>query len=356
MRFQALLFALLLTLSVMAARADTRTASEAPTVVRVGLGGVTAAARADCGSVTGTDVSHTFLLRNADASPLTISRFHPSCHCTSAALVPDGGLPVVLAPGAEATVRVSVAVEPYLIGPLEKSVQVYADGRDTPIATLTLDADVRPLVSLEPTQLDFGMAPAGHVRTRTLRATLDARLAPAEGTPQLLATDPDLKVTPLAASADVTSGMRTYMYRVTLAPDAALGPVRDVLEFAHSAGQSATLGATLSDSSGVPVTGTVVGSATASPSLVAFGTVSVGHAAGLRVTLTAPHQGILAAARAVVADRDLHCRWEHGAPGTRSLVVTLFAPTPGSVQSAVIVLLANGQRLRIPITAYVTAP
>ncbi len=336
----------------MAARAD------APTLVPLQAGAAPTVSRYDAGRVHTADaapVTHTFLLRNDGTTPLTISRFQPSCDCTTAEFVPDRSLPTTLKPGEQAAVRVSITVDPYLNGTLEKSVGVFTLGQDSPQVTLTLDAALQPPVVFSPPTLDFGSVQAGHARSLFLTATVDIAFAPPGPPFAIAASDPDIGVAPLGASPGPTPGTRAYAYRVTLSRAAALGPVRDVLRFARSARAPSVSGLTLADSPGVSVTGTVRGLATATPSALAFGVVPLGQPAVLRVTLSAGGGYALDAVR-LAAGPNVRLGWGPESAGARTLMVTLVGAVPGSFRSQVTVTLANGQRLRLPITAYVAAP
>ena len=350
------LLVVLLTVSCAPARAH----SPAPIAVRAGT--VPIISRYDFGPVRTADaepLQQVFLLRNDGAVPLTISRFQPSCHCTTARLVPERPLPVTLAPGAQVSVFVSVTVAPYLAGPLQKSVGIYTPGRDDAFVTLILNADLHPPVVLSPQALDFGAVHAGRARSLTLTATVDAGLVfpDAERLPRLVASDPDIEILPLSAATGSLSDTHTYTYRVTLFPDAALGPVRDVLQFKSFVGAPSLSGLTLADGPGVPVTGMVVGTARAAPSSLAFGPVAQGHPATRTVTLTAVGRRVLARPQAHVGSRLVRLHWARVTPVSWLLKVLLASTAPpGSFSTQVTVTLRNGERLRLPVTAYVVTP
>src|SRR5579862_692218 len=83
-------------------------------------------------------VSHTFLLRNVGAAPLTIDRVEPSCSCLSA-LLQSGGASAesaTLAPRAQASVRVTVALANLAAASSIKGVLVYVHGNTNPVLTL----------------------------------------------------------------------------------------------------------------------------------------------------------------------------------------------------------------------------
>jgi hypothetical protein len=324
--------------------------TDVPTSVSVAVGADTNMAQygfGDLGRAGGMNIVHNFVLHNTGAQPLTINRFQPSCHCTTAALVPDTELPVTILPGSQVVVQVTVSVEPYLTGPLSKNVEVFVNGQDSAIATLTMTATLHSLVTMDPATLDFGSGPAGQPRSQILTATVDSRLLPPGTVPHLTSTDPDIQVTPLPATAPIpvsatVEQTSTYKYRVTLAANAALGPVDDLLQFAHAPSDPLVGGMGIADGMGVPVTGTVVGVAASTPTSLAFGIVTQGHSSVLPVHLFAP-TAQLAAAQVVSASPYLQAAWGKG-------------KSPGSLESELTITLANGQRLRLPVSAYVSAP
>jgi hypothetical protein len=337
--------------------------ADPPTVASLRSQVVSPVTRYDFGSIISPGaepITHAFLIRNDSDHVLTITRFVPSCHCTTAVFVPDTPLPVMLAPGAHANVLVSITVEPYLTGPLEKSVGVFAASQDAPVGTLTLDAYLRPLVAFTPAQLGFGVVHAGTTRILTLHATMPKVLISGSArqvSPTLLSSDPDVFVTPLAVSPGPASGTCTAEYRVTLSNDAALGPIQALLQFASTPGTKPESGLTLADGPGVSVIGTVQGLADATPTRLAFGIVRQGKSFTLPVIFTSPHADALAAARATTESRDIRVQWLPETAQSRILKVTLSQATPpGTVQSLVTVTLADGECLRLPVIAYVTTP
>ena len=325
-----------------------------PVSLRASAPGSTA--RYDFGETSLLDepqIVHTFRLRNDGTTPLTLESLVPSCHCTTALVEPDGALPT-LAPGQRASVRMTIVAEPYLTGTLLKSVAVYAKGIADPVATLEIHAVLRPSVVLAPEALDFGTVAAGQPRSLTLTARLDSRLLSGGTPPKIIASDPDIRID---ASADSAAGpSRAFTYRVTLERDAALGPVRDLLRFAPTAGDAS--GLSLADGPTVPVTGQVVGAASAEPTALAFGVVTRGRAAARPLHLEARDASLWDTARIAADSPWLTARLVPSRSAGRTLEVTLSPAAPaGSVQSQIIVALANGQRLRVPVTAYVsTAP
>ena len=319
-----------------------------------------ALARYDLGETSLLDqpeIVHTFLLRNDGSAPLILESLVPSCHCTTAIVGTDGTLPT-LAPGGQVSVQVKIVVEPYMSGPLDKWVVVYAKGTVEPVTKLEITGTLRPSVTLMPEAVDFGTVAAGQARAQTVTATFDSRLLSAGAAPNLLSSDPDVQIVPNPADEGVTppsSLLRTFSYRVTLARDAALGPVRGLLHFAPTAGAAAASGLSLADGPAVPLTGEVAGAATAQPSLLAFGVVRRGRPGIGHITLSAQNATVWESVKIASDGPWVTARLAPSSAARRTLNVTLNPDAPaGSVQSQITVLLANGQRLRVPVSAYVS--
>lgn len=327
----------------------------------------------DFGSVNLLDQPHltqTFTIINRSSVPLILTRLQPSCHCTSA-VVEQAGAPnaagtlPTLAPGQKANICVTVTPEPFQTGPLDKTVQVYAQGSDTPAATLEMTATLLPSLTLKPSVLDFGQVTAGRASAVVLTAEIDSRLVSAGQTPNLVSSNPSVRIVALAPTAGPTAPVhpvRYLAYKVTLGPDAPLGSVQGVLRF-----ESIPDNAALEDLSAAPevmMTGQVSGAASASPSSLVFGMVPAGQPAVQQLILIATSRGDLHSAQVISKSSLLTARLEpagrdtvHPAsPESQVLKITLSADAPpGAFQSAIEIELANGQRLLIPVRAEVNA-
>ncbi len=110
------------------------------------LGALTwASTRAALAAVSGDkEVVAVFKFRNAGPSPVTVTSLTTSCHCTTAEIAKN-----TFAPGEAGEVRVVFTLGPRS-GPQEKTITVATDDRPSDPAVLTLDVDIREVVSCEP--------------------------------------------------------------------------------------------------------------------------------------------------------------------------------------------------------------
>ncbi len=343
-----------------------------------------------------------FTLR-APVGLVAVTRLSPSCHCVSAALLAVGvaeSLPRTLASGGPLSVAVSVALSELRPGPFTKTVVVYArppgGGAEFALARLIVRGTLLPAVAVAagssaPAAPNLAVLPLG---------TLDLAAPPDTAGVVLVATpDPrlarDHAVVPPLASAipgvraerlpDAKNG--ALRYRVTAAPDAPIGPVLGMLAFAPPVSDRSVRAAAWR-SAGIVVTGEVVGDIATSPRVVAFG-VAPGAGATPAPGLAAPKAGDTvpsSLSRAVTltardaksfARRTVTRAWKKppfsparllppatgaGATATeRTLLITLAPDAArrvaagengGFFQARVTVRLANGQRLVLPVSAF----
>lgn len=355
-------------------------------------------------------LERTFQLKNAGKAPVTIERLQTSCHCTSAFFeTPTGSrasdigasktyTSQTLRPGQTATVRVRIDLAQLTAGSVVKSVFVYLKGNSQPAAFVTLSGELRSSLTLWPQKLDFGQVPMGSPRTLTITTTFDPRLAAPDALPMLVSSDPDIQVAPapktLAAVGDVP-GQRNLKnaplqqtYLITLSASSA-GPVSSVLSFAPTVPRIDSMAAktkmeatartkqpisaktdtsTILARISVPVQGEVVGDVAAEPSALALGPVPGQRSAVGRVMLTVQNADALAgavmsspspyvSAKIQTVQPLLGGGGANTLPGSRMLEVTISPKAPlGLMQTTVIVTLTNGQRLHIPISAYIISP
>ena len=312
------------------------------------------------------EITHAFVLRNTGSRPLTVERFETSCHCTSAAFLTAAGSPTAvlptLAPGQQASVRVTVRPEMLGPGPLDKSVRVFVRGQAAPAAVLEVAGTLRPSLSFAPALLDFGAVPAGQARALTVTATLDARLLPPGAMPALVASGPDLRVVRQPEILSKTSApalTRTLTYRVTLLPSAPGGPLSGSPALMPPAATPPRLASLLASAS-VLVAGQVQADVTASPSALAFGAVPLGRATTRQVVLSGASAADISQIASASPFFTAHMNattpvFRDGQllPTSRVLEVTLAPQTPpGLLQTQIKVLLPHGQRLLIPVSAF----
>lgn len=289
--------------------------------------------RYDFGQVStlGRGIEHTFIVRNGNSVPVTLTEVRPSCGCTSTLLDRDTSKkpPLLLGPGERVMIGVSVDIFHLAPGPLDKTVQLLVQGQAAPSATLEVVGTVLPPASYAPAVLDFGPVPAGKEVSRSLRVTLDSHLLPQMGVPHLVCSDPDIVVTPMPGDGSTalplpTSDLVVRTYRLTLPAHAHLGLFMARAYWAPASATAAVAKAL--ESNAVPVAGDVQGEVAASPSIVAFGARPAGGAAAQRVTLTGTD---LASVRLSSDSPYLTVRLRKAPP---ALARNLARPFPGSAQ------------------------
>lgn len=362
-------------------------------------------------------LTQTFTLRNTGTTPIVLERLVPTCHCTTAAVEgasPSAPLPT-LAPGQQIPIHVTLALAGHPPGVLIKSVLVFTKNDPAPAAVLQMVGEVRPSLSFTPALLDFGQVTAGQTRALTLTATLDRRLVTRDRLPALVTTNPDIQIAPAPnttfnakkpaePSTDMEKGTLVRTYTLTLNKDAAMGTVRGSVFFVASAvpdsstapvalpnpsvgvaGQAklapshtthtyqplppgGAAAASAFASASVLLMGQVTGPVAAQPQALAFGTVVLGQPSTRQVMLTGMSDAVLRQLKVETASpwftADLAATplptvpslASEKASSSRVLVVALSPDAPaGTLQSELKVKLSSGQRLVIPVSAYVTA-
>ena len=116
----------------------------------------------DFGSVmVGAKVSHPYIVRNAGATPLVISKISTTCGCTVARVNKT-----TLAPGERCTILAELTVRP---GGNSQRIYLNTNDPDHPRAALKLSARGLERVLLEPTGFDFTKLRLGTMQTNTVR-------------------------------------------------------------------------------------------------------------------------------------------------------------------------------------------
>ncbi|NQT94501.1 MAG: DUF1573 domain-containing protein [Lentisphaerae bacterium] len=142
----------------------------------------------DFGVVTNLDeVTHTFVLRNIGDAPLSITRVHAPCGCTTASLKEK-----TISPGSsvDLATRLSLAGKK---GRQRKTVFIHSNDPAGSPYKLQLLCDIRREVSCEPSRLFIGDASAGPTPVATVKVRSD--------------TGSSFTVT--AATVSATNGLRT---------------------------------------------------------------------------------------------------------------------------------------------------
>ena len=314
------------------------------------------------------ELIHDFPIKNLSDKPLTVRRLVTSCGCTSSVVAPappnaDGtsftpmeeGL-AQIAPGAETTIRVRVRTAGLPAGALAKSVNVFADGSPAAIAKLEMQGKLLPAINL-PATLSLGDIAAGQEATQQIAVAIDARLLTTEP-PALLSSAPIITVTLIGKDAPTgdannPSSAVTYRYKITRAKNAPLGPINETLHFAESKSENKDYAA-LWKAAVASIKGTARGDVAAEPSSLVFGTVMSGQETPLETVLTYKTPKRDTARRIVSGSPYLRVTANAVSGKTETLTITVLPNAPlGVLKAQTEVTLANGQRLIIPILAYV---
>jgi hypothetical protein len=339
-------------------------------------------------------------LRNERSAPVTVDRLDAPPDC-SAILLGAGPLPVTIPPAGSALLQITVKPTGMPDGPAalaacsSRQIKVFVRG-DAVHAAAVLEVTGRLFngAAFEPDVLDLGRVDAGHGARKRITVVWEQGALPAA--PARLSASPELPVSivpaPAGAGARAAgSGLARAAYYVTLPPRSTAGPLSGAITFAGPGSRTYSL----------PVVGEVVGSVSARPSSVVFGAVGKQTAAGPEAearrtrwvwlvrrpatdaaaagpkqrrpvaTPTSLWRGARVSATpacvsaALVLDSPPATPSVAGAPPPPSpagitpgsacrLRVMLATDAPaGQVEGWVTVTFANGERLRLPVTATV---
>ncbi len=315
-------------------------------------------------------ITRIFTLRNSGLLSITVSELRSSCGCTSALAQGQAMLPLMLAPGQTAKVRVTLDLAGLPPGPVSKSVWVYTKGQTAPAATLTMTGMLIPAARLAPASLDFGQPALGGSPTVPLTVTWNKAALPTGSRCRLVSTNPEVSVTLVVTSA----GSSSETYRCTLSPQAHLGELEGSVQATVTLpGQKPVVVGE------VPLRGEVRGDVAAAPAIVAFGTVTAGQTALRQINLalaraempvvTSASPYLTARLGPVTAQQPAHpfgagplnatSRTEsiEAKPFQATLDITLSSKAPaGPLTTELIVTTGTGQHLRVPIFALIVPP
>lgn len=355
-------------------------------------------------------LEHTFTFRNNSKTSLVIERFQPTCGCTTA-LTASGssGENQSLAPGATIAVNVSIDLANLKPGKFDKYLWVYVVGSTEPAITIEMTAAVQPIVTLEPSILEFGSVPAGKARQLTLTAGIDTRLFAGGRMPQFLCSNPDVKIVSTGEIKDIKgksitlkeakaisarkgtsardldpaatpiSRSRTFGYRIELAANARLGMVEGgitiLLKPSKSSGnpkpssddrdssQAQRIASALINI-GAPLTGEVVGSISARPRVLIFGSITQGNRAVRQFTLVGVSSEALRDLELTTSTPYIEAHFvpdKPASPGdapalTLQIEAEITRNVPvGNLQGEIRITTKNGERLVLPIILNVYA-
>jgi hypothetical protein len=339
-----------------------------------------------------TEIAQTFILRNEDRTPITIERVKGSCSCTStvvqrrgkegsvAGTTAAGTTPATLAPGDEVSVRAVLDLEPLPPGPIRKTVSVYVQGQREPAVVMEIRGNLLASVKFVPGEANFGRLDYGEGKVLTVTATFDPRLTVACPPPPLVSSNPSIRIQllsedrrspgPVPPSGRASAPSRTY--RLSVERNVPLGPLEGEISFSPltvarspAARPSKGVAAALR-SAQLVVVGQVVGDLSAEPSLAFMGVVEKGRESARQIVLTGTNTAALENLKITSDSAWLSARLGASPavsiPGsigdakerTKTLEVRLAAGAPpGVFQSRLSIFLTNGQRLVVPVAAYV---
>lgn len=321
---------------------------------------------------------HTFVVRNDGKTPITLVRLQPSCGCTSATAGTGTLFGRKLLPGQKLEVTVTTDLTELQPGVIDKSVGVYVQFHSEPAATLKISVQLEAPVAYTPPALEFGKIAVGSRQTLPLQVAMDRKLIGPDGPPALVCTDPDvtLQLDPTEQKATAPAGdtgkPALFHYTVTLSPPARLGAIRGNIKVVLPPTSPTSIPNLSRERLELefmeltePVSGEVIGKIVAAPSAVAFGTVFAGQSVVRRVTVTAASadvwKGLHVLSGSVLISLKLGTAHPAKASGTPQnpdvegvLELTLRAKPPvGGLNSEVMVSTSDGQRLILPVVAYI---
>ena len=333
----------------------------------------------DINPFTTQEVEQTFLLQNSSKVSVTLKDLKTTCGCTSVFLgtTADASQAMpVLAPGQKIPIRMHVDFTNVPPGLLHKYVLIYAQGYEIPVGVLEMTGTLLPSARIAPETLDFGAVAGGKTRSLEITVTYAKRALSANGLPPLLCSDPTVRVKPVFG-ARVTNAafsqekqdknVGTQKYQIILPADAPAGPVAATLSFTAS-GEAGAIDYS-SPEAVVPglrsvaayLKGQITGDVEASPSIASLVRVVPGQQVNQTIELAAKTAASLQDIQITSASPFLALRLQSphsaslsSAARTRTLVISLAANTPpGILQTSVLLTLANGKLLRIPVNVYV---
>ncbi len=216
----------------------------------------------DFGTVPrGAKVRHSFLLSNRFNEPITILDVRASCGCTtgqaSVALVPPGGSAVI---EAQMDTRNFVGIKATTL-----TVTVITASGQQGEARFAVQSYILPDIVLNPGSVDFGVVSKGQVPEQVV--TIERLGAPGWRFTKIIASDALCKVVEakLVESYRNAQGVG-YTMTVRLKPEASAGVLRDEIRLLSNDPQSPSVP--------VLVTAQVQGSLSATPAVLALGSIS----------------------------------------------------------------------------------
>jgi len=324
-------------------------------------------------------IHHTFYLRNDFHRSLSISHLAPSCGCTSALIA--GSLPVILAPGRQVAVDVSVDLARVEMGQIGKYVGVYLVNQAQPIAFLAITGNVENTISVIPETLNFGNVSIQGRRSILFSVHLDPKHTPRDMQIKLVSvtsrvlnlSDLTLIEAPIVKSSasesiisDSNTGQptsRTFLIKLT--PHNRAGTFDGSILISLGPGRRSPKDDNTADLSiKIPICGKILSPISASPSVVEFGKVNNGQESKQNVLVHGLTKQDLLTAHLITLPY-FSARW---APSTltssnsdttdvvSSLEISLSSTAPiGELESQVSIVTKSGMTFVLPTTAEVIA-
>jgi hypothetical protein len=348
-------------------------------------------ARYDFGEVNlldKTEVDRTFTLQNESKAPVRLQQLRPSCGCTSmfvGSQEANGVALPTLQPGQRLTVRAHVDLTKLGAGPLHKYVWVYIQDNLQPVAMLELHGALIPNAVFNPTSVDFGSVDAGTGRVTTLILHYDPRVAPHGKLPTVYSNSPAVEVHPMSSREGTAPALptsaynaaltRTRKFLVSLSKDAPMGSIHGVIAFLPPFAGSPLSREYQASVQTVPpalrnvlvnVNGQIVGDLSATPAALMISVPNPEQGQRLLFTLRGKSAAVFRNLKATCGSPWLSVRPSpskaNPSPGggalpgmvTQIWEVSVSADAPsGGQRSQITFTLANGQRLSVPVTAYI---
>lgn len=119
--------------------------------------------------LSSNSVEHTFKFQNTGDANLIITSASGSCHCTVPQLSKSD-----YAPGESGEIRVIFDPKGKAAGPVQQRVTVVSNDPTSPTTSLMIEADVQPIVTIEPRILAFNQIPKGE--SSSIDVTVTGRL------------------------------------------------------------------------------------------------------------------------------------------------------------------------------------
>ena len=305
-------------------------------------------------------VERTFTVRNTGRHSVTMADLRGSCGCETLLLTRKGAQAksLILAPGDEADIHLSIRLNTYADGPVRKYVYAYgpaSTGQGTPLMTIALDMRLEKSIIFDPPSVDFGTVPAGQPASRPLLVTALKAMVAGDDLPTPASLNPDVTVRPVAATLPVVQDGKPALRRlflVILSSHAPAGQIGGDIRFESSARPSEQ-GPLIQTAS---LLGIVSSSLSAAPSTAFFGSLPWGSGPTRAVVITLPAGSV--GALTISADRP----WVTAtlspavpASGRRLLTISLLKDAPaGDLLATVTLVMGGKESLAIPVIAELT--